>query len=110
MSAKAVLYEDRIVAAFTAAAVVWTLVGMLAGVYVAAELVWPELGFDQPWLSFGRLRTVHTHSVIFGFGVSALIGTAFYSVQRTSHVPLFAPRLAWFVFYAWQATCVLGAL
>jgi len=110
VSAKAVLYEDRIVAAFTAAAIVWTLVGMAAGVYVAAELVWPELGFEQPWLSFGRLRTVHTHSVIFGFGVSALIGTAFYSVQRTSHVPLFAPRLAWFVFYAWQATCVLGAL
>ncbi|HEX7082465.1 MAG TPA: cytochrome-c oxidase, cbb3-type subunit I [Gammaproteobacteria bacterium] len=110
MSATVVHYEDRIVAAFTAAAVAWTLVGMLAGVYVAAELVWPALGFEQPWLSFGRLRTVHTHSVIFGFGVSALIGTAFYSVQRTSHVPLFAPRLAWFVFYAWQATCVLGAL
>ena len=103
-------YEDRIVTAFTAAAVVWTVFGMLAGVYVAAELVWPTLGFEQPWLSFGRLRTVHTHAVIFGFGVSALIGTAFYSVQRTSHVPLFAPRLAWFVFYAWQATCVLGAL
>src|SRR5690606_41813364 len=111
MSAKvaAVHYEDRIVTAFTAAAVLWTVFGMLAGVYVAAELVWPELGFEQPWLSFGRLRTVHTHSGIFGFGVSALIGTAFYSVQRTSHVPRFAPPLAWVVVDAWQVTCLRGA-
>ncbi|HEY8519947.1 MAG TPA: cytochrome-c oxidase, cbb3-type subunit I [Gammaproteobacteria bacterium] len=103
-------YEDRIVTAFTACAVLWTLVGMAAGVYVAAELVWPELSFEQPWLSFGRLRTLHTHSVVFGFAVSALIGTSFYSVQRTSHVPLFAPRLAWFVLWGWQAVAVLGAL
>ena len=110
MSKEVVYYEDRVVAAFTAAAVLWTVFGMLVGVYVAAELVWPELGLGVPWLSFGRLRTVHTHSVVFGFAVSALIGTAFYSVHRTSHVRLFAPRLAWFVFYAWQAACVLGAL
>jgi cytochrome c oxidase cbb3-type subunit 1 len=88
--------------------VLWALLGMAAGVYVAAELVWPELGVDQPWLSFGRLRTAHTNLVLFGFGVSALIGTSFYSVQRTSHVPLFAPRLAWFVFFAWQLVIVLG--
>ena len=61
---------------------------MIAGVYAAAELVWPELNFGIPWLSFGRLRTGHTNLVIFGFGVSALIGTSFYSVQRTSHARL----------------------
>ena len=81
---------------------------MMAGVYVAAELVWPTIDFGQPALSFGRLRTLHTTLVLFGFGVSALIATAFYSVQRTSHVRLFAPGLAWFVFYAWQVTIVLG--
>jgi cytochrome c oxidase cbb3-type subunit 1 len=102
------VYHDRVVTAFTAAAVFWALLGMAAGVYVAAELVWPDLSFSQPWLSFGRLRTVHTNLVLFGFGVSALIGTSFYSVQRTSHTPLFAPRLAWLVFYAWQAAIVLG--
>ena len=104
------LYHDRIVTAFTAVALFWALVGMTAGVYVAAELVWPALNFDLPWLSFGRLRTVHTNAVLFGFAVPALIGTSFYSVQRTSHVPLFAPRLAWFVFWGWQAIVVLGAL
>ena len=66
--------------------VVWAMLGMAAGVYAAAELVWPQLNFGQPWLSFGRLRTAHTNLVLFGFGVSALIGTSFYSVQRTSHV------------------------
>jgi cytochrome c oxidase cbb3-type subunit 1 len=94
-------YHDRVVTAFTAAAVFWAIVGMAAGDYVAAELVWPNLSFELPWLSFGRLRTVHTNVVLFGFGVSALIGTSFYSVQRTSHTPLFAPRLSWFVFIAW---------
>jgi len=102
-------YEDRVVTAFTYCAVFWALVGMVAGVYVAAELVWPTIDFGLPQLSFGRLRTAHTNLVLFGFGVSALIGTAFYSVQRTSHVRLFAPGLAWAVFYAWQAAIVLGA-
>ena len=66
------------------------------------------VGVGQPWLrSAGYARRTRT-LVLFGFGVSALIGTSFYSVQRTSHVRLFAPGLAWFVFYAWQATIVLG--
>jgi cytochrome c oxidase cbb3-type subunit 1 len=103
------IYEDRIVTAFTACAVFWSVVGMLAGVYVAAELVWPTIDLGLPALSFGRLRTLHTTLVVFGFAVSGLIATAFYSVQRTSHARLFAPGLAWFVFYAWQATIVLGA-
>jgi cytochrome c oxidase cbb3-type subunit I len=108
MSGSTASYEDRIATAFTACALIWAVVGMAAGVYVAAQLVWPELGFEQPWLSYGRLRTFHTNVVLFGFAVSALIGTSFYSVQRTSHVRLFAPRLAWFVFYGWQITMMLG--
>jgi cytochrome c oxidase cbb3-type subunit 1 len=103
-------YDDGIVTAFTACAIFWSIVGMAAGVYVAAELIWPTLDFGQPWLSFGRVRTLHTNAVIFGFGISALIATALFSVQRTSQVPLFAPRLAWFVFYAWQAVILLGGL
>src|SRR5688500_20210590 len=83
---------------------------MTAGVYVAAELVWPTIDWGLPALSFGRLRTAHTTLVLFGFGVSALIGTAFYSVQRTSHVRLFAPGLAGAAVYAWQTGVVLGAV
>lgn len=83
---------------------------MLAGVYISAGLIWPGLDFGQFWLSFGRLRPLHTNGIIFGFGVFALMATAFYSVQRTSHVPLFAPKLAWFICYGWQIIVLLGGL
>ncbi len=103
-------YHDRSVLFLVVMAIVWSLAGMSAGVYVAAELLWPGLDFGQQWLSFGRLRPLHTNAVIFGFGVSALMGTAFYSVQRTCHVPLFAPRLAWFCAIAWQVVVLAGGL
>jgi cytochrome c oxidase cbb3-type subunit 1 len=83
---------------------------MSAGVYAAAELVWPSLDLGHPWLTFGRMRTFHTNIVVFGFGVSALIGTAFYSVQRTCHVRLFCPTLAWIVCYGWQVGILAGGL
>jgi len=108
MNAPAEFFEDRIATAFVAAAVVWALFGMTAGVYLAAEMVWPTLNLDLPWLTFGRLRTVHTNAVIFGFGGSALIGTSLYSVQRTCHRRLFMPRLSWAVFYGWQAGLALA--
>ena len=83
-------YEDRIVTAFTAFAVIWALVGMAAGVYVAAELVWPDLGFSQPWLSYGRLRTVHTNAVIFGFARMRV--DRHVVLQRAAHVARTAVR------------------
>ena len=101
-------YADTVVTAFIAAAMAWALFGMTAGVYLAAELVWPALNADLPWLTFGRLRTVHTTAVIFGFGGSALMATALYSVQRTSHCTLFAPGVAWFVFIGWQLGLITG--
>ena len=108
MNGKGEFFEDRIVAWFVAATVAWALFGMLAGLYLAAEMVWPILNWDLPGLTFGRLRTVHTNSVVFGFGGSALIGTSFYSVQRTCRARLFAPRAAWFVFWGWQAGLALA--
>jgi cytochrome c oxidase cbb3-type subunit I len=103
-------YEDRVVRTLVACSIAWALIGMFAGVYAAAELVWPSLDLGQPWLTFGRMRTFHTNIVVFGFGVSALIGTAFYSVQRTCHVPLFSPTLAWIVCYGWQIGILAGGL
>lgn len=103
-------YLDDIVTRLVQFSVFWAIVGMGAGVYIAAQLVWPSLNFDTAWLSFGRLRPLHTNGVIFGFGVTALMATAFYTVQRTCHVKLFAPRLAWIVAYGWQLLIVLGGL
>jgi cytochrome c oxidase cbb3-type subunit 1 len=103
-------YNYRIVRQFAIAAVVWGVVGMLVGVFIAAELIWPDLNLGLPWLSYGRLRPLHTNAVIFAFGGSALFATSYYVVQRTSHVRLFGERLAAFTFWGWQAVIVLAAL
>ncbi|MBB3193841.1 cytochrome-c oxidase, cbb3-type subunit I [Roseateles terrae] len=103
-------YDDGVVRAFALASVLWGVVGMLVGVIIAAQLTWPELNFGIPWLSYGRLRPLHTNAVIFAFGGCALMATAFHVVQRTCHTRLFAPKLAWFTFWGWQAVIVLAAI
>jgi cytochrome c oxidase cbb3-type subunit 1 len=103
-------YNYRIVRQFAVMAVVWGVVGMLVGVFIAAELIWPDLNLGLPWLSYGRLRPLHTNAVIFAFGGSALFATSYYVVQRTSHVRLFAGKLAEFTFWGWQAVIVLAAI
>ena len=69
-------------------ALIWAVVGMAMGVWVASLLAWPDLRFDAAWSSFGRLRPVHTSGVIFGFGGNALIATSFHVMQRTSRARL----------------------
>ena len=87
-------YDDTAVRQFSLMAVAWGVVGMLVGVFIAAQLAWPELNLGIPWLSYGRLRPLHTNAVIFAFGGCALIGSSYYVVQRTCSAPLFMPRLA----------------
>jgi cytochrome c oxidase cbb3-type subunit 1 len=83
---------------------------MLVGVLIAAQLYWPALNFDVPWLSYGRLRPIHTNGVIFAFGGCALFATSLYIVQRTCHVRLISDRLASFVFWGWQAALVAAVI
>jgi cytochrome c oxidase cbb3-type subunit 1 len=90
--------------------VIWGIVGMLVGVIIAAQMTWPELNFGVPWLSFGRLRPLHTNAVIFAFGGCALFATSYYVVQRTSHARLFSDGLAAFTFWGWQLVIVLAAV
>jgi len=90
--------------------VVWGIVGMLVGVIIAAQLLWPELNFNVPWLSYGRLRPLHTNAVIFAFGGCALFATSYYVVQRTCHVRLFSDGLAAFTFWGWQLVILLAAI
>ncbi|MEP6722623.1 MAG: cbb3-type cytochrome c oxidase subunit I, partial [Variovorax sp.] len=106
----AAVYEDTVIRQFALMAVVWGVVGMLVGVLIASQLAWPEMNFGIPWLSYGRLRPLHTNAVIFAFGGCALMATSFHVVQRTCQVPLFAPKLASFVFWGWQAVIVAAAL
>ncbi len=90
--------------------VVWGIVGMSVGVLIAAQLYWPQLNFNIPWLSYGRLRPLHTNAVIFAFGGSALFATSLYIVQRTCHVRLISDALAAFVFWGWQLVIVPAAV
>jgi cytochrome c oxidase cbb3-type subunit 1 len=101
-------YNDRVVRLFLLAAAVWGIVGMAIGVLAAAQLTWPALNFDTSWLTFSRIRSNHTFGVIFAFGGSALMGTCYYVVQRTSHARLAFGRLATFTFWGWQAACLLA--
>ncbi|OGA18380.1 MAG: cytochrome-c oxidase, cbb3-type subunit I [Betaproteobacteria bacterium RIFCSPLOWO2_02_FULL_66_14] len=103
-------YNYTVVRQFAIMTVVWGVVGMLVGVVIAAQLLWPELNFDVPWLSYGRLRPLHTNAVIFAFGGCALFATSYYVVQRTCHARLFGDRLAAFTFWGWQAVIVLAAV
>src|SRR5579885_1049235 len=103
-------YNDRVVRQFAVMTIVWAIVGMAVGVLIAAQLVWPALNFDIPWLTYSRLRPLHTNAVIFAFGGSALFATSYYVVQRTSHVRMFSDGLAAFTFWGWQLVIVLAAI
>ncbi len=103
-------YNDKVVRQFAVMTVVWGIVGMLVGVIIAAQLYWPALNFDIPWLSYGRLRPLHTNAVIFAFGGCGIFATSYYIVQRTCHARLFSAKLAAFTFWGWNLVIVLAAI
>ncbi|MDP3082248.1 MAG: cbb3-type cytochrome c oxidase subunit I, partial [Rubrivivax sp.] len=104
------IYSDTVVRWFSLAAVLWGVVGMTVGVIIAAQLAWPELNFGIPWLSYGRLRPLHTNAVIFAFGGCVLFATSYHVAQRTGQTRLFMPGLAMFTFIGWQLVIVLAAI
>ena len=103
-------YNYKVVRQFSIMTIVWGIVGMSVGVLIASQLAWPALNFDIPWLTFGRLRPLHTNAVIFGFGGCALFASSYYIVQHTCHAKLAFPALAAFTFWGWQLVIVLAAI
>jgi cytochrome c oxidase cbb3-type subunit I len=103
-------YDYKVVRQFAIMTVIWGIVGMLVGVIIATQLAFPELINGIQWLSYGRLRPLHTNAVIFAFGGSALIGTSYYVVQRTCQTRLFGGPLASFTFWGWNLVIVLAAI
>ncbi|MGH8408273.1 MAG: cbb3-type cytochrome c oxidase subunit I, partial [Pseudomonas sp.] len=102
-------YNYKVVRQFAIMTVVWGILGMGLGVFIASQLVWPELNFGLPWTTFGRLRPLHTNLVIFAFGGCALFATSYYVVQRTCQTRLISDALAAFTFWGWQAV-IVGAI
>ena len=109
-SDKALTYNYKVVRQFALVTVLWGIVGMTVGVLLASQLIWPQLNFDIPWLTYSRLRPLHTNAVIFAFGGSALFATSFYVVQRTCQARLFSDKLAAFVFWGWQLVIISAAI
>ena len=104
------VYDYKVVRQFTVMTVIWGVIGMAVGVLLAGQMAWPLLNFDLPWLSFGRIRPLHTNAVIFAFGGCALMGTSLYVVQRTCQTPLISRSLAAFVFWGWQLVILLAII
>lgn len=104
------IFNYGVVRQFTIMTIVWGVVGMFVGVLIAAQLIWPELNFETPWLSYGRLRPLHTNAVIFAFGGSGLFATSYYVVQRTCQTRLFSDKLAAFTFWGWQLVIVAAVI
>jgi cytochrome c oxidase cbb3-type subunit I len=103
-------YNYKVVRQFSVMTVVWGIVGMLVGVIIAAQLAFPTLIDGISWLTYGRLRPLHTNAVIFAFGGSALFATSYYVVQRTCQTRLFGGPLVAFTFWGWTAIIVLAAI
>ncbi|OGB18439.1 MAG: cytochrome-c oxidase, cbb3-type subunit I [Burkholderiales bacterium RIFCSPLOWO2_12_67_14] len=104
------VYNDSVVRGFAIMSVIYGVVGMLVGVIIAAQLTWPELNMGIEWLTYGRLRPLHTNAVIFAFGGSVLFATSYYVVQRTCHTALFSNKLAWLTFWGWNAVIVSAVI
>ncbi len=87
---------------------VWAMLGLFVGDWVAWLLAYPNLTFDAPWSSLGRIRPVHTTSIIFGFGGNALIATSFHVLQRTTRARLPDQLSPWFVLLGYNLFCVIA--
>ena len=103
-------YDDDIVRKFLFATLIWGVVGMLIGVLIALQLANPAFNFNTPWLSFGRLRPLHTNAVIFAFAGNAFFCGCYYSTQRLLKARMFSDGMSSFHFWGWQAIIVSAAL
>ena len=104
-------YNYEILKLFSIASIFWGIVGFSAGVLIASQLAFPVLNFDIEWLSFGRLRPLHTSAVIFAFGGNALFATSLFIVQRTCQARLWgSDNLHKFIFWGYQAFIVIAAI
>lgn len=102
-------YDNKIVRNFALATLFWGLIGMLAGLYIALELIYPQLNLTS-WLSFGRLRPLHTNAVIFAFVGNGTFTAVYYSLQRLTKSRMYSDFLSNFNFWGWQAIIVAAAL
>ena len=103
-------YDNRIVRAFAIATVVWGIVGMLVGLLAAVELFFPGANLTLQFITFGRIRPLHTNAVIFAFVGNGMFMGIYYSLQRLCKARMFSDWLSWFNFWGWQTIIVAAAV
>lgn len=103
-------YDNRIVRAFAIMTVIWGLVGMSAGLLAALQLIFPAVNLNLQFITFGRLRPLHTNAVIFAFVGNGMFTGIYYSLQRLCKARMFSDALSWINFWGWNAIIVAAAL
>jgi cytochrome c oxidase cbb3-type subunit I/II len=103
-------FNDRVVRQFLIATIVWGIVGLLAGVFIASQLNFWQLNFGTSWLTFGRLRPLHTNAAIFAFVGNMMFAGIYYSTQRLVKARLASDFLSQLHFWGWQAIIVSAAI
>lgn len=94
-------YDNKIVRNFALATVIWGVIGMLVGLLIASQLVWPSLNLTS-WLTFGRIRPLHTNAVIFAFVGNGIFAGVYYSLQRLLKTRMWSDKLSNINFWGWQ--------
>ena len=102
-------YNDKVVRMFVWASAIWGIVGMLVGVIIATQLAWWPANIE-PYLTFGRLRPLHTNAVIFAFVGNAIFAGVYYSTQRLTKARMWSDGVSMFHFWGWQAIIVSAAI
>ncbi|MEZ5057990.1 MAG: cytochrome-c oxidase, cbb3-type subunit I [Saprospiraceae bacterium] len=103
-------YDNKIVRNFGLAAAVFGIIGMLVGLWMALELVFPSLNLGLPWTTFGRIRPLHTNAVIFAFVGNGIFMGVYYSLQRLTKARMFSDLLSNIHFWLWQAIILAAAV
>ncbi len=103
-------YDNKVVKNFTIATLLWGVVGMLVGLIIATQIFYPALNLNIPWLTFGRIRPLHTNAVIFAFVGNAIFTGIYYSLQRLCKARMFSDLLSNFHFWGWQLIIVAAAI
>jgi cytochrome c oxidase cbb3-type subunit I/II len=104
------VYDDKIVRMFAWATIIWGIVGFLVGVIIAIQLAFPAAGLGIEFLSFGRLRPLHTNAAIFAFAGNGIFAAVYYSTQRLCKARMFSDLLSRLHFWGWQLIIVSAAL
>jgi cytochrome c oxidase cbb3-type subunit I/II len=105
-----IAYDNRIVRAFGWSSLIWGAIGALVGLVLAGELINANVSLALPWLSFGRLRPLHTNAMIFAFAGNAIFAGIYHSTQRLTKARMFNDKLSWIHFWGWQLIILAAAI